>query len=100
MATTEQLTEAYVRMLASFRPAAPLTLMNHDGDGAALIIAAIVDRCASEKLGLREVVIGIELADYLGLRDGIPLKHAERPVVRGAGDRNRDAGEATRWART
>lgn len=82
VATTEQLAEAYVRMLVSFRPAAPLTLMNHDGDGAALIIAAIVDRCASEKLGLREVVIGIELADHLGLRDGVNLKHGERPIVR------------------
>lgn len=82
MATTEQLTEAYVHMLASFRHAAPLTLMNHDGDGAALIIAAIVGRCAFEELGLREVVIGTELAEHLGLRDGVRLKHGDKPVVR------------------
>jgi hypothetical protein len=89
MATTEQLAEAYVHMLASFRPAGPLMLMNHDGDEAALVIAAIVDRCASEKLGLREMVIGIELADHLGLQDGLLLKHGERPVVRVEADLGR-----------
>lgn len=89
MATTEELAEAYVRILASFRPAAPLTLMNHDGDGAAVIIAAIVDRCASEGLGLREVVIGTELAEHLGLRDGVLLKHGEKPVVRVEADLGR-----------
>ncbi|MFD0935421.1 hypothetical protein [Methylobacterium trifolii] len=89
MASTDQLAEAYVQMLASFRPAAPLTFMNHDGDGAALIIAAIVDRCASVGLGLREVVIGTELADHLGLKDGIALKHGEQPIIRVEADLGR-----------
>lgn len=55
--------------------------MNHDADGAAVIIAAIVDRCASEKLGLARVIIGIELSIELGLREGSCLKHGEKPLI-------------------
>ncbi|MBP1183726.1 hypothetical protein [Methylobacterium sp. PvR107] len=88
MASTEQLAEAYAKLLADLR-AASLTLMNHDADGAALVIAAIVDRCASEGLGLMQVSIGAELSDQLGLREGSRLKHGERPLIRVEADLGR-----------
>ncbi|WP_452181340.1 hypothetical protein [Heyndrickxia sporothermodurans] len=88
MASTEQLAEAYVRLLADLKSAS-LTLMNHEADGAALVIAAIVDRCASERLGLARVFIGAELSDELGLREGSHLKHGEQPLVRVEADLGR-----------
>lgn len=82
MATTEELTEAFVTMMQHVSPAPPLTLMNHGPEEAAIVIAAIVDRCADLKLGLKRVWIGTELAEELGLADGSALKHGERPQIR------------------
>ena len=46
------------------------------------MIAAVVDRCAELAVGLAEVAIGVELSEELGLRDGVRLKHGERPLIR------------------
>ncbi len=82
MATSEELAEAFCQVLATIRPAPPLTLMNHTAEEAAVVIAAVVDRCHSDGLGLRVVAIGPELAEELGLGDGSRLKHGEQPQVR------------------
>ena len=82
MADTEELAIAYVQLMLAFERTPPLTLMNHDAEGAAIVIAAVVDRCAELAVGLVEVAIGVELSEELGHRDGTRLKHGERPLIR------------------
>lgn len=82
MARTEELATAYVQVLLAVERAPPLTLMNHDAEGAAAIIGAVVDRCAELRAKLEQVTIGSELSVELGLRDGTRLKHGEKPTIR------------------
>lgn len=82
MATIDELSQAYAELLQRLPSAPPLTLMNHGPKEAAVVLASIVDRCADLKLGLKQVWIGTELADELGLADGSALKHGERPLIR------------------
>lgn len=82
MASTGELAIAYVQVLLATEHAPPLTLMNHDAEGAAVIIGAVVDRCAEVQAKLEQVTIGSELSEELGLRDGTHLKHGEKPIIR------------------
>ncbi len=81
MADTHELASAYVQVLLAVEYAPPLTLMNHDAEGAAVVIGAVVDRCAELRANLEAVTIGVELSEELGLQDGARLKHGERPIV-------------------
>ncbi len=82
MANTHELAMAYVQVLLASERAPPLTLMNHDAEDAAVIIGAVVDRCAELRANLESITIGGELSEELGLQDGVRLKHGERPIIR------------------
>ncbi len=81
MATTTELAQAIGTLVATTAQVVPITLMNHNVDEAAEIIAAVAERCSAVGMTLTRIFVDPELGSELGLKDGTRLTHAGRPVV-------------------
>jgi hypothetical protein len=81
VATTQELAEAICTVVETSLAPIPITLMNHDVDGAAEIISAVVQRCGLNGIDLKRVWMDPGLATELGLADGSALPHGTRPLV-------------------
>jgi hypothetical protein len=82
MANTAELVQAICELIKASTVPIPITLMNHGVDQTAVIIGAVVDRCASHNVALMNIFIDPDLGEELGLVDGKVLDHGGRPTIR------------------
>jgi hypothetical protein len=81
VATSEELVSAICDLVAASPVAIPVTFANHGVEEVAALIGGVVETCFSRNLRLKEVVVGPELADELGLIDGGTLPHGDHLAV-------------------
>jgi hypothetical protein len=55
--------------------------MNYGVEAAAEIIAAVVEQCHARSIRLATIQIDCELGKELGLSEGTPLSHGDRPII-------------------
>lgn len=82
MATTAELVDAIFKLIEASPTPIPITLMNHDVEETAVIIGAVVERCARGNIALTDIFIDPELGELLGLANGRQLPNGSRPTVR------------------
>ena len=81
MADTLELAEAICSLIRAAPTPTPISLMNHDANGAAEIIGAVVERCHLEGIELAQIKMDPDLALELGLTAGSALPHGSLPTI-------------------
>jgi hypothetical protein len=81
MADLKELAGAICAIIRADAAPAPVTLMNHSVDEAAVIIGAVVEQCGQEDIPLLRIYINPQLGRELGLENGRVLEHGSRPTI-------------------